>query len=57
MEGNRQVFEKFSGDFDRVQLVDLVQLVCLAHMSVDIDIESEEGAGRICIREGQIAHS
>ena len=49
--------EKFSGSFDRVKLVDLVQLVCLARMSRDIEIESSEGVGKICIREGQIAYS
>jgi hypothetical protein len=57
MEQDRHIIEKFSGNFDRVQLVDLVQLVCLARMSRDIEIESGEGAGKICIREGQIEHS
>jgi hypothetical protein len=57
MDRDRRMLEKFSGNFDRVQLVDLLQLVCLAHMNLDIEIDSAEGSGRICIRAGQIAYS
>lgn len=49
--------KKFSGTFDRIGLLDLVQLACLANMNRDIEAETQAGGGRIIIRSGQVVDS
>lgn len=46
----------FSGIFDRVRLVDLVQVASIGQMSADLKIHSAIGNGLINIRSGQIGH-
>ncbi|MFZ2444991.1 MAG: DUF4388 domain-containing protein [Syntrophobacteraceae bacterium] len=53
----QQVGEKFSGEIDRVQLIDLVQSACLSGMDRAIRVESASGAGEIRIRSGQAVYA
>ncbi len=49
--------DKFSGTFDRIQLIDLVQIACYCVMNADIELEESTGNGLVCIRAGQVIDS
>lgn len=47
----------FRGTIDRIQLSDLVQVICLAQRNHTIRVESSFGAGVLHARSGQIYHA
>lgn len=47
----------FSGKVEQMQLIDLVQLVCLAQMSQTIQLESGSSNGAIYVLSGKVNHA
>lgn len=52
MDANRTT--GFSGTFDRVQIIDLLQAACFSEMSTDIEVLAGTVAGIVGIRSGQV---
>lgn len=49
--------EGFSGTFQEIQLLDIIQLMCMAKVDRSLEVRSGESTGVILTRDGQVYHS